>query len=50
MDYADLINNYALMQALPELPSILKNKSEMFLSAMGVAFTKVSISCAHDFY
>ena len=36
-----MLNNKQLMESLPELPSLVKDKSEQFLSAAGVAFTKV---------
>ena len=36
-----MLNNKQLMESLPELPSLVKDKSEQFLSAAGLAFTKV---------
>ena len=36
-----MLNNKQLMESLPELPSLVKDKSEQFLSATGAAFTKV---------
>ena len=36
-----MLNNKQLMDSLPELPSLVKDKSEQFLSSAGVAFTKV---------
>lgn len=36
-----MTNNKQLMESLPELPSLVRDKSEQFLNAAGVAFTKV---------
>lgn len=41
LDYEDIINNSPLLEAVPEIPSLVKDRSEMFLNAAGVAFVKV---------
>lgn len=41
LDYQDMMKNKPLLDSVSELPNIIKDKSEAFLSAAGAAFAKV---------
>ncbi|XP_067933139.1 DNA helicase MCM8-like [Watersipora subatra] len=41
LDYQQIVHNKHLMEAVEDLPSLIRDRSELFLSAAGVAFTKV---------
>lgn len=49
LSYQDLIHNAALLEVVPDLPSLVKDRSEMFLNAAGVAFTQVNIIIGYVF-